>query len=89
VLLDRICDEAVEHLTPGGLLLVVHSSVIGEADTLARLGAHGMDAAVVTRRHGPLGPLLSARAPELEAKGMLEPGERTEDILVVGGRLGA
>jgi hypothetical protein len=41
---------------------------------------------VLVRRHGPLGPLLSARAPELEAKGMLEPGKRTEDILVVGGR---
>ena len=38
------------------------------------------------RALGELRPLLSARAPELEAKGMLEPGKRTEDILVVGGR---
>jgi release factor glutamine methyltransferase len=88
VLLDRICREAAEHLLPGGVLLLVHSSVIGEQDTLDLLRAEGLDASVLERRRGPLGPLLSARARELEAKGMLAPGQRTEDILVVGGRLG-
>jgi release factor glutamine methyltransferase len=66
--------------------VLVHSSVIGEHETLAALGAGGLEATVLERRSGPLGPLLSARAPELEAKGMLAPGERTEELLVVGAR---
>jgi release factor glutamine methyltransferase len=86
VLLDRICREAADHLRPGGVLLLVHSSVIGEQDTLRALRASGRAATVLERRRGPLGPLLSARAPELEAKGMLAPGERTEELLVVGAR---
>jgi release factor glutamine methyltransferase len=86
VLLDRICREAAAHLRPGGVLLLVHSSVIGEQDTLRTLRASGLAATVLERRRGPLGPLLSARAPELEAKGMLAPGERTEELLVVGAR---
>jgi release factor glutamine methyltransferase len=88
VLLDRICRDAARHLRPGGTLLLVQSSVIGEEETLGLLGAQGLDATVLERRRGPLGPLLSARAPMLEAKGMLAPGQRTEDIVVVGGRLG-
>jgi release factor glutamine methyltransferase len=86
VLLDRICREAPDHLRPGGVLLLVHSSVIGEHETLAALSAGGLEATVLERRRGPLGPLLSARAPELEAKGLLAPGERTEELLVVGAR---
>jgi release factor glutamine methyltransferase len=86
VLLDRICREAAGHLNAGGLLLLVHSSIIGEADTLAMLGEHGLQPSVLERRRGPLGPLLSARAPELEARGMLAPGEREEEVLVLGAR---
>jgi hypothetical protein len=32
-----------------------------------------------------LGPLLAARAPELEAKGLLVRGERREELLVLAG----
>jgi len=88
VLLDRICRDAAAHLEPGGLVLLVHSSVIGEAETLDALEAHGLMAQVLRRSHGRLGPLLAARAPRLEAKGMLAPGQRTEQVLVVGGRRG-
>jgi release factor glutamine methyltransferase len=87
-LLDRIVDGAAAHLLPGGLLLLVHSSVIGEEATLSRLRSRGLGASVLRRRRGPLGPLLSGRAPQLEAAGLLAPGERTEEILVVGGRRG-
>jgi release factor glutamine methyltransferase len=88
VLLDRICREAPAHLAPGGVLLLVHSSVIGEDDTLRLLRDGGLVPTVLERRRGPLGPLLSARAPELEAKGMLAPGQRQEELLVVGARSG-
>jgi release factor glutamine methyltransferase len=85
VLLDRICRDAAAHLTPGGVVLLVHSSLIGEEETLDTLRAHGLEPSVLRRSRGPLGPLLAARAPQLEARGLLAPGERTEEVLVVGG----
>jgi len=85
ILLDRLIDAAPAHLSPGGVLLVTHSSVNGEAATLERMRAAGLEPALAERRHGALGPLLAARAPQLEAKGLLDPGARTEDLLVVDG----
>ena len=83
VLLDRICAEAPGHLKSGGALLLVHSSVCGESETLRRLREGGLDADVVERRRGPLGPLLLERAEELEAAGLLQPGVREEELVVV------
>ena len=84
-LLDRLIDAAPAHLAPGGVLLVTHSSVNGEEATLERMRAAGLDAQVAARHRGLLGPLLAARAPQLEARGLLAPGERSEDLLVVAG----
>jgi release factor glutamine methyltransferase len=84
-LLDRLIDAAPAHLTPGGILLVTHSSVNGEAATLERMRAAGLEPSVAERRRGALGPLLAARAPALEERGLLAPGERSEDLLVVAG----
>jgi release factor glutamine methyltransferase len=89
LLLDRLIADAPGHLRPGGLLLVTHSSVIGEQETLDRMRAARLEPAVVERRSGTLGPLLAQRAPELEAKGMLAPGQRHEDVLVLSGSLAA
>jgi release factor glutamine methyltransferase len=86
VVLDRLLEEAPAHLRPGGFLLVVHSSVIGRDETLRRMAAGGLQADVVARRRGPLGPLLTARAARLEACGLLAPGQRHEDVLVFRGR---
>ena len=85
LLLDRLIAAAPQHLTPGGLLLVTHSSLNGEAETLERMHAAGLAPAVLERRSGTLGPLLSARAPALEEKGLLAPGERHEEVLVLAG----
>jgi release factor glutamine methyltransferase len=85
VLLDRLIDAAPAHLRPGGVLLVTHSSVNGEDATLERMHAAGLSPEIAVRRRGALGPLLAARAPELEARGLLAPGERTEELLVVAG----
>jgi release factor glutamine methyltransferase len=85
VLLDRVCAGAASHLRPGGCVLLVHSSVCGVEQTVERLRATGLRADVVERRRGPLGPLLTARAPLLEARGLLAPGEREEEIVVVRG----
>ena len=84
-LLDRLIAAAPAHLAPGGVLLIAHSSVNGEEATLGRLRAAGLAPSVVARRRGGLGPLLAARASRLEARGLLAPGERAEDLLVVAG----
>jgi release factor glutamine methyltransferase len=82
-LLDRICDAAPAHLAPGGVLMLVHSSLTGEEGTVSRLAAHGLEVDVIERRRGALGPLLAARAERLEARGLLRPGQREEEMLVV------
>jgi release factor glutamine methyltransferase len=85
-LLDRICAHARDHLAPQGVLLVVHSSLLGLDRTTTELAAHGLQPDVAASRHGPLGPLMRARRAHLEASGMLEPGGDDEDVLVVRGR---
>lgn len=87
--LDRLIAAAPQHLLPGGALLVVHSSVCGVEATVEHMRAAGLDAEVVVRRRGPLGPLLAARAAELERMQLLPPGERTEDVAVLAGRRAA
>jgi release factor glutamine methyltransferase len=82
-LLDRLCEQAPRHLAPGGVLLIVHSSLCGTDATLARLREHGLRAEVIVRHQGALGPLLRARAPELEARRLLAPGQREEEVVVV------
>jgi release factor glutamine methyltransferase len=83
--IDRICAAAPEHLRPGGRVLIVHSSLCGEDETLARLAAVGLEAQVAARYPGPLGPRLSARADWMRAQGLLQ-GEPREDIVIVRGR---
>ena len=86
-LLDRIVAEAPALLRPGGLLLLVQSSVSGVGATLERLRAAGLgDADVVERRRGPLGRLLASRAQELERRGLLREGEREEDLVAIRAR---
>lgn len=83
LLVDRLCDGARERLAPGGALLLVQSSLTGEAETLDRLAAGGLPGRVVARRRGPLGPLARARAERLRAQGRLAPGSDEEELLVV------
>ena len=86
VLLDRILTESCRHLRPGGSVLVVQSTIIGEAETLERLRAGRLTAEVLERREGPLGPLMAGRRAHLEARGLLAPGQDREELLVVRGR---
>jgi release factor glutamine methyltransferase len=79
--IDRICAQVGEHLTPGGVLLLVHSSVCGERETIESLSGRGLRTEVVYRHRGPLGPILQARVDWLRAEGMLLPGDE-EEVLV-------
>lgn len=85
-LLDRFCPAVAAHLEPGGQVLIVQSSLSGERDTLDALTATGLTASVLVRRRGGLGPIVSARAETLESRGLLAPGEREEELLVIEGR---
>ena len=87
VFLDRLIVDAPAHLTPGGALLITHSSINDERRTLDCMRDAGLEPSVRERRRGPLGPLLAARAPALESAGLLEPGLREEDVLVVAASL--
>lgn len=84
-LLDRVVREAPPRLAVGGVLFVVHSSLLGERRTLEALARAGLAPWVAARQCGPLGPLMSARAGELERRGLLAPGLREEEVLVVAG----
>jgi len=50
------------------------------------LRAGGLSVDVPVRERGPLGPLMSGRRAHLEAAGLLEPGQREEDVVVVRAR---
>lgn len=84
---DRLIDRAPDHLRAGGVLLLVHSSVNGVEPSLERLEQIGFDPDIAARHHGPLGPILTERAPVLEERGLLAPGEREEDVVIVRGRV--
>jgi release factor glutamine methyltransferase len=81
-LLDRICADAAAHLRPDGVLLVVHSSLLGLAATAETLLAAGLEVDVAARETGPLGPLMRAR----RAAGLIDPSADEEDVLVVRAR---
>jgi release factor glutamine methyltransferase len=83
-LLDRLLDAAPRHLAPGGVLLLVHSDLIGVERTLERLRAAGLEAGIAARRRGPLGPLMRARARD----GLLpkETGAEEEVLVLRGAR---
>lgn len=85
-LLNRFCPAVAAHLSDGGRVLIVQSSLSGERETLAALAQAGLQAEVFVRRRGGLGPIVAARAESLEARGLLAPGEREEDVLVIQGR---
>jgi len=85
-LLDRICAEAPAHLRPGGFVLLVHSEVCGTEATLEALRDGGLEAEVIARQRGRLGPLMSARVQALEQRGLLGAGQREEEVVVIRGR---
>lgn len=84
-LVERLCAAAPDHLEADGTLLIVHSSLTGEQATLDSLREAGLRAEVLSRVPGPLGPIAAARAPMFEERGLLAPGERWEDMLVLQG----
>jgi len=81
--LDPLCVTAPALLRSGGFMLLVHSAVSGVDRSLDRFRAAGLKASVVARARVPFGPVLLERVDFLEARGLIEPGERTEELVVI------
>lgn len=84
-ILDRLCRQSKHMLRPGGVLLIVQSSVADVAQTCVLLRGSGLHAEVVVRSRGRFGPVMRERAPWLEKHGLIETGTREEDLVVVRG----
>ncbi|MCP3804384.1 methyltransferase [Allokutzneria sp. A3M-2-11 16] len=82
-LLDPLCDRAPGLLSPKGMMLMVHSALCGPEKTLLRLREAGLKAAIVARGRCPFGPVMRSRASWLEHKGLIEPGQRDEELVVI------
>lgn len=84
-LIDPLCRSASQLLTPGGTLLLVHSAVCGVDRTLDELARNGMAGTVVARRQVPFGPVMRGRVGYLSRAGMIQPGQRDEELVVIRG----
>ncbi|MFC7975749.1 HemK2/MTQ2 family protein methyltransferase [Streptomyces cinereoruber] len=83
LLLDRVCARVPRLLTPSGTLLVVQSSLSDVTATLDGLRRAGLRARVADRRVQPFGPVMSSREDWFAARGLVPPGTRTEDLVVI------
>jgi release factor glutamine methyltransferase len=83
LVLDPLCAEVSELLSPGGTFLMVQSEFAVPRQTLATLAGAGLDAEVIAYQWIPFGPVLSYRAHWLEDTGRLDAGRREEELLVI------
>ena len=86
VMIDRICAEAPAYVKPGGALLIVQSTINGEERTHDLMTENGLDPDTPFRERGDFGPLMTRMAPDLEDRGLIAVGQRTEEVIVVRGR---
>jgi release factor glutamine methyltransferase len=83
-LLDRICSGVQHVLAPDGDMLVVHSGVCDTGRTLDTLARAGLAPRVMANATVPFGPVMRARTTLLESRGLIGPGQREEELVVVG-----
>lgn len=80
---DPLCDAAPALLAKGGTMLMVHSSLCGVDGTLRSLRDAELKASVVARSVEPFGPVLTERIGYLQEAGLIEPGQRHEELVVI------
>ncbi|WP_255378178.1 HemK2/MTQ2 family protein methyltransferase [Quadrisphaera sp. DSM 44207] len=86
-LLDRICAGVPGVLAEGGDVLITQSALSDDTRTVEQLSAAGLDTEVVARATIPFGPVMRSRAALLEQRGLIAPGQRTEELVVVRARV--
>lgn len=89
LLIDRLCHESPARLRPGGRLVIVHSSMNGEARTLELLHSHGLSAHVLERHRGRIGAVQASRIHLLRERSLLEAASGDyEDTVIISASLG-
>ncbi len=81
--LDPLCTAAGVLLRPGGTLLIVQSGLSDVDRSREMLAAQGLRTWVAASACIPFGPVLSGRTAFLEAAGLIEPGQRMEELVVL------
>ena len=81
--LDCLCGKAYDLLTTGGTMLLVHSALCGVRQTVEALRDEGLKTSVVARAIEPFGPVLHGRIDFLERTGLIAPGQRHEELVVI------
>lgn len=84
-MVDRVAALAPLLLAPGGMILIVHSQLCGVDRTLHQLRGGGLKASVVARHIEPFGPVLRGRVAFLEDDGLIDVGQRHEELVVIRG----
>jgi len=82
-ILDPLCSSVNRLLRPQGFLLLVQSALSHPEVSVRMLREAGLDADIVERRTLPFGPVLRGRAKWLERRGLIEPGQRSEELVVI------
>jgi len=82
-ILDRVCAAAPALLRPGGVLLMVHSGLCGTDATVHVLERTGMRVRVDERVYVPFGPVLRAREAWLRERGLLQPYDDREELVII------
>jgi release factor glutamine methyltransferase len=82
-ILDPLCSAARTLLRPGGTLLLVQSTMSDVDRSRELLGAQGLRTSIARSARIPFGPVLSGRTAFLEAGGLIEPGQRMEELVVL------
>lgn len=81
--LDPICAILPTLLNPGGRMLLVHSALSDVDQSLSRLRAAGLSAAVIAHQKIPFGPVLHSRTDYLVRNGFITSRDRSEEIVVI------
>lgn len=84
-LLDRLCTQAPPMLRPGGVILLVHGAIADTARTCSMLRERGLRTDVVALERQSFGPVMTSRAPWYEELGLIEAGQREQDMAVIRG----
>lgn len=84
-MVDRVTALAPLLLDRRGTILIVHSALCDVDRTLHQLRGGGLKASVVARHIEPFGPVLRKRAQFLERRGLVEIGQRHEELVVIRG----
>ncbi|MFF0813629.1 HemK2/MTQ2 family protein methyltransferase [Rhodococcus sp. NPDC003318] len=83
--IGALCVHARHLLRPGGSLLLVQSAVADPDRTVTELRRAGLRARVAARTTIPFGPVMRDQSGFLLSRGLIEPGQDREDVVVIRG----